>query len=554
MCGIWAVFGALVDVDTTKHHETSAKITHRGPDAWRTECDNRMKNGCFSFHRLSINDGLCGMQPMKRNINPHLTLLCNGEIYNCKRLRDEFNFTYESKCDVECILHLYTKLGAKQAASMLDGVFAFCLVDALNRRVLIARDPFGVRPLFKLTGPGGVLGVCSEAKGLIKLMEGHDDWKMDPFPPGCFEEYELNPEGGATFLRQQRFYSIGDKPHYKLAIQEKDYADDIYTNIRSLLTTAVEKRLMSDRRIGCLLSGGLDSSLVAALLVKLAKDAGVQYKVQTFSIGMGEESPDLVAARRVAAHIGSEHHEVVFTEEDVRSVLDSVLYHLEIADITTLRASIPMFLLSKYIKEKTDSTVIFSGEGADEVAQGYIYFRDAPSAEEAHQESLRLLNELYIYDVLRSDRATSAHSLEVRVPFLDHQFTSYYLSLPKELRQPQKGVEKFILRKAFDGDLLPHDILWRHKEAFSDGVASKKKPLFKILQESVEALVNDEQVQEASKRFPHCTPKTKEAFYYRQVFDKNFPGQDHWLPYFWMPRWSDATDPSAQFISHYAAE
>ncbi|CAB3386121.1 Hypothetical predicted protein [Cloeon dipterum] len=511
MCGIWAVFG--VQVDPSQHHQTVVKITHRGPDAWRTECDNRLK------------------------------------------LRNEFGFEYESKCDVECILHLYEKNGADGTAKFLDGVFAFCLVDTLNRRVILARDPFGVRPLFRITGPGGVLAVCSEAKGLIALMKGQEEWRMDPVLPGYFEEYELNSEGGAALIRKEQFYVIGDKPQYSLAVSEEEIGDDMYSNIRTLLTSAVQKRLLSDRRIGCLLSGGLDSSLVAALLVKIAKEKGLQYQVQTFSIGMGDESPDLLAARKVAAHIGSEHHEVIFTEEDVSSALDSVLYHLETSDITTVRASIPMFLLSRYIKEHTDSTVIFSGEGADEVAQGYIYFRDAPSAEEAHEESLRLLNELYIYDVLRSDRSTAAHSLEVRVPFLDHQFSSYYLSLPKDLRQPQNGVEKYILRKAFDeADLLPHDILWRHKEAFSDGVASKKKPIFKILQEVIEPLVASEELEEAAERFPHCTPKTKEAFYYRRAFEENFPGQDHWLPYFWMPRWSEADDPSAQFISHYAAE
>ncbi|XP_065340683.1 asparagine synthetase [glutamine-hydrolyzing]-like [Cloeon dipterum] len=552
MCGIWAVFG--VQVDPSMHHQTVVKITHRGPDAWRTECDNRLKSGCLGFHRLTINDSLCGMQPMRRASNPHHTLLCNGEIYNGQRLRDEFGFEYESKCDVECILHLYEKHGADGTAKYLDGVFAFCLVDTLNRRVILARDPFGVRPLFRITGPGGVLAVCSEAKGLI-AMKGEEEWRMDPFLPGYFEEYELNSEGGAALIRKEQFYVIGDKPHYSLAVPEEEITDDMYSNIRTLLTSAVQKRLLSDRRIGCLLSGGLDSSLVAALLVQIAKDTGLKYQVQTFSIGMGDESPDLLAARKVAAHIGSEHHEVIFTEEDVSSALDSVLYHLETSDITTVRASIPMFLLSRYIKENTDSTVIFSGEGADEVAQGYIYFRDAPSAEEAHEESLRLLNELYIYDVLRSDRSTAAHSLEVRVPFLDHQFSSYYLSLPKDLRQPQNGVEKYILRKAFDeADLLPHDILWRHKEAFSDGVASKKKPIFKILQEVVEPLVASEELEEAAERFPHCTPKTKEAFYYRRAFEENFPGQDHWLPYFWMPRWSEADDPSAQFISHYAAE
>nr|CAD7572275.1 unnamed protein product [Timema californicum] len=384
MCGIWALFG--LSTHTSIHSNSSfTKIHHRGPDAWRIEFDNRVKNSCIGFHRLSIVDCLYGMQPMKLHQYPYLSLLCNGEIYNCHRLREQFDFKYETNCDVECILHLFAAGGVENIVKNLDGVFAFILIDAKEGRV-------------------------------------HCD------------------------------------------LQKKS----VTGNIRTLLTASVKKRLMAERRIGCLLSGGLDSSLVAALTVQLAKEANLPYKIQTFAIGM-EDSPDIVAARKVAAHIGSEHHEVFFTAEDVIQALDAVLYHLETADITTVRASVGMYLLSRYIKESTDSTVILSGEGADELAQGYIYFRDAPSPTDAHTESLRLLKDIYLYDGLRADRTTSAFSLELRVPFLDLQFSSYYLSLPEETRQPQGGVEKHLLRSAFSNtSLLPHDILWRHKEAFSD--------------------------------------------------------------------------------------
>ncbi|CAG9823634.1 unnamed protein product [Phaedon cochleariae] len=314
---------------------------------------------------------------------------------------------------------------------------------------------------------------------------------------------------------------------------------------------------MADRKIGCLLSGGLDSSLIASLLVTEAKNSNLPYKIQSFAIGMGD-SPDLRAARLVADHIGTDHHEVIFTEEDVSKVLDDVIYTLESPDITTIRASIPMYLLSRYISEQTETTVLFSGEGADEVAQGYIYFRDAPNAQAAHEDSLRLLREIYMFDGLRADRTTAGHSLELRVPFLDLQFTNYYLNIAPELKQPKDSIEKFLLRSAFDGtDVLPHNILWRPKEAFSDGVASQTKSLFVVLQEIVDKRMPEPFDQSAvSKKYPHCTPSSKEALYYREVFEKSYAKlSPNFLPYYWMPRWVEGvTDPSARFIKHYAGE
>jgi len=311
---------------------------------------------------------------------------------------------------------------------------------------------------------------------------------------------------------------------------------------------------MSNRRIGCLLSGGLDSSLISALLVKLSNEQRLPYKVQSFAIGMGN-SPDILAARKVAEHIQSEHHEISFTEEDVIDVIENVIYHLETCDITTIRASIGMYLISKYIKTNTNTTVIFSGEGADELAQGYIYFRDAPTPDAANEDSLRLLRQIYLYDGLRADRSTSAYSLEIRVPFLDQQFTSYYLGLPGEMRRPQDGVEKHLLRSAFSNTgLLPDEILWRHKEAFSDGVAAVKRSLFQIIQDWAEDKISDLDLQNASDKYPHLTPKTKEAYFYRETFEKYYGGQCPKLtPAYWMPRWTNVTDPSARFLKHYAA-
>lgn len=558
MCGIWAVFG--LDKDLVNHLGPNfSKISHRGPDALRVEFNSKIKNGLLGFHRLAIVDSLHGMQPMCLHKYPHLSLLCNGEIYNCKQLQTENGYKYETSCDVESILHTYENHGADTAVRSLDGVFAFCLLDVQRRKLLVARDPYGVRPLFKLYNENGTLALCSESKGLMDLTTSMNDtaWKMEPFPPGNYEEYNILENGTVKLSKTVHYHKPGDKPRFNVFVPwERLSPTDVYANIRTLMTGAIEKRLMADRQIGCLLSGGLDSSLVAALLVNLAKEKGIPYKIQSFAIGMGE-SPDIVAARQVASYIGTEHHEINFTSNDVAEVLDDVIYQLETCDITTVRASVGMHLISRYIKRNTETTVVFSGEGADEVTQGYIYFRDAPSPKEAHNESMRLLKDIYLFDGLRADRTISAHSLELRVPFLDLQFTNYYLSLEASSRQPRDRVEKYLLRAAFDEmNLLPRNILWRHKEAFSDGVASIKKSLFEVIRDLVEERVDDIELEKAATMYPHCTPKTKEALYYRKVFESHYKGQaKEFVPYFWMPRWVEGvTDPSARFITHYAAD
>ncbi|XP_028142034.2 asparagine synthetase [glutamine-hydrolyzing] [Diabrotica virgifera virgifera] len=559
MCGIWAVFGLTSNIHS-HCASTFCQIGHRGPDAWRVEYDNKLKNCCIGFHRLAIVGCKFGMQPMKLHQYPHSMLICNGELYNFQRLGEQYDFDYETRCDVECIFHLYEKFGIEECVKNLDGVFAFCLIDVPRRKVLLGRDPYGVRPLFKVISSSGVLGICSEAKGLVGIEKdlNGESKKIEPFPPGTFEEYDLLENGKVKLVRSQRYFSPGDRPSFKPFLPYEDLIpNDHPANIRKLLQMSVKKRLMAERKIGCMLSGGLDSSLIAALLVKEAKSANVPYKVQSFSIGMGD-SPDLRAARVVAKHVGTDHHEVSFTEEDVAKVLDDVIYTLETPDITTIRASIPMYLISKYIQENTETTVLLSGEGADEIAQGYIYFRDAPSPQAAHEDSLRLLREIYLFDGLRADRTTASQSLELRVPFLDLQFTDYYLNLEKTLKQPKNNVEKYLLRSAFDGtDLLPHEILWRHKEAFSDGVASNTKSLFVIIQEIIDKRMPEPfDLEKAKHKYPHCTPTTKEAYYYREVFEKSYPKlAQNFLPYYWMPRWCEGvTDPSARFIKHYAAD
>lgn len=558
MCGIWVIFG--YSTDSVRHCDcTFSRIRHRGPDAWRIQCDNKINNVCVGFTRLAIIDSVYGMQPMILHMYPHLTLICNGELYNFRKLGYEYNFKYETNCDVECILQMYgAGFSIEKCVQKLDGVFAFALIDSKRMKVYTARDPYGVRPLYRLETTSGILGLCSEGKGLVQLGTKYlngESWTLKQFPPSHYAEYDILPSGRTKLVIEKKYYNIGDPPKLKTNVPQSDIsASDTHAMIRRLLTESIRKRLMSERRIGCLLSGGLDSSLITALLVKLAKEHNLPYKIQTFSIGMGT-SPDLVAARQVALHCGTEHHEVAFTEQDVANALDKVLRCIETCDITTVRASVGMYLVSEYVKNNSETTVLMSGEGADELAQGYIYFRDAPDPETAHKESVRLLQDIHLYDGQRADRTTAAHGLELRTPFLDLQFTHYYLSLPAELRQPQDGVEKHLLRAAFDNeDLLPKNILWRHKEAFSDGVTSIRKSLFQVIQEIVESRIPAEALEQTKQKYAHLIPPTKEALYYRQVFDSEFPKQAKFLtPYYWMPKWCDVRDPSARFLNTYAA-
>uniref|UniRef100_A0A8C5MTQ1 Asparagine synthetase [glutamine-hydrolyzing] n=1 Tax=Leptobrachium leishanense TaxID=445787 RepID=A0A8C5MTQ1_9ANUR len=557
MCGIWALFGS--DECLSVQCLSAMKIAHRGPDAFRFENVNGFTNCCFGFHRLAIVDQLYGMQPLRVKKFPYLWLCYNGEIYNYKQLQKHFGFEYQTLVDGEVILHLFNKFGIEKATSLLDGVFAFILLDTSNRKVYLGRDVYGVRPLFRLLTDDGFLAVCSEAKGLINLKYSMTTCPdIDPFPPGHCEIFDLKASGKVASVELIKVHNFKEEPKHAAydslgKLQSGFDRETVKRNICLLFENAVRKRLMAQRRIGCLLSGGLDSSLVAATLLKLMKESTHSYPLQTFAIG-SDDSPDLLAAKKVASHIGSEHREILFDAEEGIQAVDEVIFTLETYDITTVRASVGMYLISKYIRKNTDSVVIFSGEGSDELTQGYIYFHKAPSPEEAAEDSERLLRELYLFDVLRADRTTAAHGLELRAPFLDHRFTSYYLSLPPELRIPKNGIEKYLLREAFeDSDLLPKDILWRPKEAFSDGIMSVKKSWFTVLQDYIEQQVDDIMMEKAPEKFPFNTPKTKEGYFYRQIFEKYYPGRAGWLTHYWMPRWINATDPSARTLKHYVS-
>jgi asparagine synthase (glutamine-hydrolysing) len=540
VCGIFSFFGK-----TDKELSSlSNKIAYRGPDSSSLmEVSDGVHLG---FHRLSIMDvSELGNQPMSLSKNKDVTLICNGEIYNYRDIIDSYGFEIESRSDSEVILHLYNEVPFEDIPDILDGVYSFVIYDKSKDLAMAARDPFGVRPMFMGISDDGSIGIASEAKSLVGLVDN-----ISPFPPGNIWRSSSPNE----FL-----------PYYKYEYKvTKSGADDVLVGIRSRLESAVRKRLMSDREVGCLLSGGLDSSLIAALVQKNLNEystgssgaisGALRPKLKTFSIGM-PGSPDLMYARKVARWIGSDHHEVTLSPDEFLSAIKEVIFKIESYDTTTVRASVGNYLVSKYISENTDCKVIFNGDGADEVCVGYVYNKEAPSNDELQSEAIRLVKDIHMFDVLRSDRSISSNGLEPRTPFLDKDFVNYYMSVPPSLKSfdKKKKIEKYILRKAFDDNtLLPKDVLWRDKCAFSDGVSSAKNSWHKLLKAYVDRAVSDSEFISAVSEIQHCKPQLKESYYYRKIFIELF-GEERCdlVPYYWLPKWTDCIDPSARELSGY---
>jgi len=511
MCGIFFLKTEHSDDELMKcnYFDRFNRTKHRGPDY--NFYDEIKEKTYLGFHRLCINDlSELGNQPF---INDNIYLICNGEIYNHEILSNEYDISTNSNSDCEIILHLYKKLGIYQTVRLLDGVFAFVLIDYNTHKVYIARDMIGVRPLY-ISHNKKNLSIASEAKSVLSF------GNISQFPAGKYAEYELKT-GKINTFDYFKFYK-------KSQITNSDnISDNISNNIKDLLEKAVEKRLMSDRPIGCLLSGGLDSSIVSSILQRKSS-----HKIKTFSIGF-KDSVDLKYARKVAEYISSDHYEYVMTHEEALNKIPEVIKMIETDDITTIRASVGMYILSEYIKENFEETVIFSGEGADELLCGYLYFHNAPDDVSVFQESKRLLEELPEYDVLRADRCTASHSLELRVPFLDSHLVNYCTKLDGSIRRPQGDIEKYYLRNAFQG-YIPDEVLWRRKDGFSDGVSGNQTPWYQIIQEHVE---NQEKFDFISK----------EASYYSQIFHKYY---DHIaVEKYWMPKWVDTKDPSGRLIN-----
>lgn len=503
-----------------------AKTASRGPDMSRVV---RTGQTVLGFQRLSIM-GLTesGMQPFERNGN---YVVCNGELYGFreqKRLLEKEGYEFVSDSDCEILLPMYEKYGTA-LFERLDAEFACVIYDGKKKSLVAARDPIGIRPLFYGYDQAGGILFASEAKNLVGLTE-----TIHPFPPGYYYE-------GGTFTC------------YCDPAARRDYVrDDLETvckNIHDLLVKGVKKRLDADAPMGFLLSGGLDSSLVCAIAAKELKQP-----IKTFSIGMREDAIDLKYAREAADYLGSDHREVIIDKETVLDALETVVSILGTYDITTIRASVGMYLICRAIHETTDIRVLLTGEISDELF-GYKYTDFAPNAEEFQREAEKRLRELYMYDVLRADRCISVNSMEARVPFGDLDFVKYVMSVAPEMKMNRYHKGKYLLRHAFEeGGYLPKEILFREKAAFSDAVGHSMVDDIKAY---ADTLYTQEEFEKKRGAYEYARPFTKESLLYRELFEKYYPNQARMIKGFWMPNknWEncDVDDPSARVLKNYGA-
>lgn len=601
MCGIWGVLSLdninkLNKTNDNIFFDKFNTIKHRGPDRSIYITDN---NYIVGFHRLSIIDkSIKGDQPFKfsyyyknetaNTILRTVYLIVNGEIYNWKKLKEnkdildfctKINYTFVSNSDCEVILPMFLKYvsdnfysqnnfqnGLTDLLVQLDGEFAFAIYDIhqnmetndMYYNLWLSRDRFGIRPLFVSKLNDNTISFGSELKSLTSICSNVN--KITQLEPRNWYYYGGNT-GLSTFTEySQTYYTVG-----QLSFIKDMPFDSILNNCRTLLVESVISRLNSDREIGCLLSGGLDSSLIAAITSQELKKYGKTLK--TFSIGIGN-SPDVKYAQIVAKHIGSEHINFDVPQEEWIGAIKDVIRLGETFDITTVRATTGQYLICKKISETTNIKVLLVGDGSDEATGGYLYFHKAPSVLDFHLETKRLLDFIHYYDVLRADRGVASNGLEARVPFLSHNFVDFYLQIDPELRIPHNhtlstgetnSYEKYLLRKSFENTgLLPECVLWRKKEAFSDGVSSETKSWYQIIQDNVDKLITDDEFKYLHTIFKEATsykllvPNTKEAMYYRYIFEELYQNHGHIIPYYWMPNWIEGvTDPSARTLEIY---
>lgn len=548
MCSILGFFGKGASEAEIK--EALFKTHTRGPDAERLVDTG---NGWLGFNRLSIM-GLTdeGMQPFlfkdkgtaryeqeseekayfsAKDYECDYVVVCNGEIYGFRPIKEELmrkGYKFISDSDCEILSAMYKEYGTGMF-NRLDAEFAMILYDVKENTYIAARDPIGIRPLYYGKTKDGVYVFASEPKNLTTLTD-----RIYPFPPG-------------HYFRNGEFVKYRDMSEVMETVF--DDAGTVTRKIHDLLTEGVKKRLDSDTPVGFLLSGGLDSSLVCGIAAKL-----LDKPLETWAIGMDIDAIDLKYAREVADYIHSNHHEVIITRKDVTDALEEVIKVLGTYDITTIRASIGMYLLCKAIHEQSDLRVILTGEISDEIF-GYKYTDFAPSEEEFQKESEKRIREIHMYDVLRADRCISANSLEARVPFGDLDFVDYCMAIHPYFKMNHYNKGKFLLRKAFEKDkLIPDSILWREKAAFSDAVGHSLKD---DLADLAESSYTDEEYEEGIKKYSHARPFTKESLLYRDIFEKYYPGQSEMVIDFWMPNknWEgcNVNDPSARVLSNYGA-
>jgi len=577
MCGIFALLNNKTIASDIIESEF-LKGKKRGPEF--SKLDNSYNNLTLGFHRLAIN-GLNeeANQPL---IIEDISLICNGEIYNYKQLYKNMNIIPKTESDCEVIIHLYIKYGIEQTLSMLDGVYAFVLLDNRNRnnkKIYIARDPFGVRPLYYLkninnTNLYPLYGFASELKCLEKIYNiknTSNNLTIEQFQPSTYTIFN-NIDDSIWLIEKANIpYFIPSFSHSWLINDETEniFINNMYSRISAYLNAAVEKRcLTTERPIACLLSGGLDSSLIAALVNNFYNSRNLSKKLETYSIGL-EGSEDLKYARIVADYLDTNHTEIIVTEKEMFDAIPEVIQSIESYDTTTVRASIGNYLLGKYIASHSEAKVIFNGDGSDELFGGYLYMNKCPDDIEFDNETRRLLKDIHLFDVLRSDKSISSNGLEPRTPFLDRSFVNFILSIPPYFRNHKNlkynttiygNSEKFILRYSFSEQnfkdytgrqLLPEIILWRKKEAFSDGVSSQGRSLYQILQEQIANNMNmNINTYDIPNYYKPCIETEKK--YYKIIFDVAYPNCLHILPYFWMPKYTNATDPSARTLTFYS--
>ena len=545
MCGIFGILlknEYYIEQDRTDQYNIYQHFNHgkkRGPEY--SIIKNVNSKIIWGFHRLCIN-GLdeISNQPIKTET---CIMMCNGEIYNYKQLIKQFRLNMNTNSDCEIIVKLYEIVGPK-FIHLLDGVFSFVIYDYVKNRVIFGRDPYGVRPLYICHYQSENIGFSSD---LMPLMFDNNIHSIQHHEPGTYSIYDEISGKYTLTLHERYFFNISYITEYQKPVEFYMF------NIVQKLQDSVKKRVDNcERDVASLLSGGLDSSLVSALVCReYFKKTG--NKLKTYSIGLNG-GVDLAYSQMVANHIGSDHTNIIVTEKEFIGSIENVIKDIESYDTTTVRASVGNWNVAKFIKNNSKAKVIFNGDGADELMGGYMYFHCAASNKEFHHETLRLLNSIYKFDVLRSDKSISSHGLEPRTPFLDKEFTQFYISIPIEYRNHNKfgNCEKYLIRKSFelyDPDILPCDVLWRKKEAFSDGVSSETKAWYEIIQE------NDEIKNTKQNTYTYNQPSTSEQEYYRTIFNKYYEKCDKLIPYFWMPQFIEGvTDASARTLDIYKSK
>lgn len=567
MCGIFALLNQPNYINMETINKEFQKGKNRGPEF--SKLSSSYMKLILGFHRLAIN-GLneISNQPIVYN---DIILICNGEIYNYKQLYNYINVNPETNSDCEVIIHLYIKYGIEQTLTVLDGVFSFILFDnrinkQLTNNIFIARDPFGVRPLYKLYNIyetyklDTLYGFASELKCLEYFYNTNIyNYRLEQFQPGTYTVLNLPNKVNSKWE-----ITIENKPYFIPPFSRTillnsnlilDIDSNILINVSTLLNEAVVKRCMTtDRPVACLLSGGLDSSLIAAMAANYFSKQNII--IETYSIGL-ENSEDIKYAKIVADYIKTKHYEIIVSEDDMFNAIPEVIKAVESYDTTTIRASIGNYLIGKYIATNSEAKVVFNGDGSDELFGGYLYMNKCPDDIEFDKETRRLLKDIYMFDVLRSDKTISSNGLEPRTPFLDRSFVNYVLSIPPYFRNHKNfnQCEKYLLRKSFNHNyfenhlkmnLLPPEILNRTKEAFSDGVSSKGRSLYQILQEKIADKLN----QEVEFNKFEANIET-EKYYYKKIFNNLYPNCSHIVPYFWMPKYTNASDPSARTLTFY---